>query len=238
MTQAITAQAIDPITHEEYERIMESAREPQPGESSAEADLRGATEIATIGLMRDCMFGASELTNARWSELTRAEDGSGRLDITDRWGIQQAFYLSKMTMRWLDALADARRNFGDVEELVILPADDESLNDLIGNACSRADLRGTCSVDSPRAGMALDLMWSDFTLEQVMMAGRWETTTQFFRFMLRTTDGRSSLERWLGKKYPQDLKTTSMKMRTHSTMGSEQAVTSALPRPQATTQTF
>ena len=65
--------------------------------------------------------------------------------------------------------------------------------------CKTTGLNGTYVADSPRAGITLDLLQSDFTTQQVLLAGRWDNMSTFSRFVFSITGGRTVLEELLGK---------------------------------------
>ena len=206
MTLATTSQRIDPITHEDYERIKETAQQARPGENPEEATLRRAIGIAAIGLMRDAMLqDNAATTTARWSDLEQAPDGSGRLFIrpskTSHTDNAQIAYVSRTTIDALAAMATAQQELGAraSQDDTILPADSETLLKHISDACSSAGLNGTYVADSPRAGTTLDLLSSDFTTRQVMNAGRWDKISAFVRFVCSITGGRTVIEELLGK---------------------------------------
>ena len=196
MTTGTASKNIDPITHEDYERIMQMAQQVRAGENPEEATLRRATSIAAIGLMRDAMLTDDQATTARWSDLEREADGSGILTIS-----HSVAYVSKTTMDALAARATAQKELvaGASQDDTILPADSETLLKHISDACSSAGLNGTYVADSPRAGMTLDLLRLDFTIQQVENAGRWDKMSTFGRFVCSITGGRTVLEELLGK---------------------------------------
>ena len=196
MTTGTASKNIDPITHEDYERIMQMAQQVRAGENPEEATLRRAISIAAIGLMRDAMLTDDQATTARWSDLEREADGSGILTIS-----HPVAYVSKTTMDALAARATAQKELvaGASQDDTILPADSETLLKHISDACSSAGLNGTYVADSPRAGMTLDLLRSDYTIQQVANAGRWDKMSTFGRFVCSITGGRTVLEELLGK---------------------------------------
>ena len=196
MTPANANESIDPITQEDYGRIMQMAQQARSGENPEQATLLRATSIAAIGLMRDAMLTDDQATTARWSDLEREADGSGRLTIS-----HTVAYVSKTTMDALAAMATAQKELGaaTVQDSTILPADSEILLKHISDACSSAGLNGTYGADSPRAGMTLDLLRSEFTIQQVTDAGRWHKMSTFGRFVCSITGGRTVLEDLLGK---------------------------------------
>ena len=196
MTPANANESIDPITHEDYGRIMQMAQQARAEESPEEVTLRRAIGIAAIGLMRDAMLEDDKATTARWSDLEQEADGSGRLTIS-----HTVAYVSKTTMDALAAMASAQRELGaaTAQDNTILPADSEILLKHISAACSSAGLNGTYGADSPKAGMTLDLLRSDSTIQQVANAGRWDKMSTFGRFVCSITDGRTVLEELIGK---------------------------------------
>ena len=189
-------ESIHPIIHDDYESIMQPTQQAQAGASPEQATLQRDTSIAAIGLMRDAMLTDDEATTVRWNDLQTEADGSGRLTISH--GVA---YVSKQTMDSLAAMATSQRELGTApsQDETILPADIETLRKYIGSACSSAGLNGTYGADSPRAGMTLDLLRSDFTIQQVLTAGRWTNMATFGRFVCGITGGRTLLEELLGK---------------------------------------
>ena len=103
----------------------------------------------------------------------------------------------------LAAMATAQKELvaGASQDDTILPADSETLLKHISDACSSAGLNGTYGADSPRAGMTLDLLRSDSTIQQVANAGRgrWDKMSTFGRFVCSITGGPTVLEELLGK---------------------------------------
>ena len=196
MTPANANESIDPITQEDYGRIMQMAQQARAGEIPEQPTLHRATSIAVIGLMRDAMLTDDEATTARWCDLEREADGSGRLTIS-----HTVAYVSKTTMDALAAMVTAQKELGAAasQDDTILPADSETLLKHISDVCSSAGLNGTYVADSPRAGITLDMLQSDFTIQQVANAGRCAKVNTFSRFVCSITGGRTVLEDLLGK---------------------------------------
>ena len=205
MTTATASKNIDPITYADYERIRQTARQARHEESPEEVTLRGAIGIAAIGLMRDAMLEDDEATTALWSDLEQAADGSGLLTIrsseTFHTGEADIAYVSKTTMDALAEMATALQELRAAasQDDTILPADSETLLKHISDVCSSVGLNGTYVAGSPRAGMTLDMLQSDFTIQQVANAGRWDNMSTFGRFVCSIMGGRTVLEELLGK---------------------------------------
>ena len=82
-------------------------------ETPQQAALRGAVNIAAIGLMRDCLLRPSEVTAVRLCDLHREEDGSGQLTIrSSKTGESSFCYVSVKTMNALDVMRSARQALG------------------------------------------------------------------------------------------------------------------------------
>ena len=160
-----------------------------------------AIGIAAIGLMRDAMLEDDEATTALWNDLEQAADGSGLLTIrsseTFHTGEADIAYVSKTTMDALAAMATALQELraAESQDDTILPADSETLLKHISDVCSSAGLNGTYVADSPRAGITLDMLQSDFTIQQVANAGRCAKVNTFSRFVCSITGGTDSPRR-------------------------------------------
>ena len=74
MTTATSSQKtaqMNPITETEYALIVQTAQQARPGETAEEAALRGATDIAAVGLMHDAMLRLRAGAEVRWDHLLR-----------------------------------------------------------------------------------------------------------------------------------------------------------------------
>ena len=82
--------------------ISATAHIPRYREGEAEARLRGITDLAMIGLMRDSLLRRSETAELTWDDLEKERDGSGRIYIahskTDQEGEGAVGYVSPQTM--------------------------------------------------------------------------------------------------------------------------------------------
>ena len=113
---------------------------------------------ALLCLMRDCLLRRSEASDARWRDLVREPDGSGRLTVpyskTDQTGKGAVLFVSEDTMRALKVIrpwptpAVGAKIFG-------WSAGSIARN--ITRLAERAGLKGDYSGHSPRVGMAQDL---------------------------------------------------------------------------------
>ncbi len=93
------------VTAEDFARIQATARRPWPWEDERQAIVRGTTDLAIIGLMRDGLLRVSEAADLTWKDLEEIGDGSGRLTIryskTDQEGEGAVVFVSRQTMGWL-----------------------------------------------------------------------------------------------------------------------------------------
>ena len=75
---------LNPIGEDEYKLIVQYVREsqtPNAWDAPDQATLRGAVDVAAIGIMRDGLLAAKETVATRWSDLRGQADGSGLLTI-------------------------------------------------------------------------------------------------------------------------------------------------------------
>ena len=163
------------LREEDYIRITYASAAPRPWENDRQARLRYVTDMALISLQRDGLLRASEATALTWKDLTEMDDGSGRLYIarskTDQKGEGAFAFVSPQPMGWLRelrALADERESIFGFKR----PA----LARHVAAAAGDADLQGRYGGHSSRIGMAQDLALANFTLPQIMNAGRWKDT--------------------------------------------------------------
>ena len=187
-----------PITESEYELIVQTAQDARPWEKPERAALRAAVDIAAIGLMRDGLLRLREAADARWSQLHRVEDGSGRLTIyvskADRGSV---LYVSPGTMHRLDEMHRIRRETGkDETDDRIFQMGSRQLSRHIRNACSSAGLVGRYGGSSPRIGMIMDLVRSGTSILDVMQAGRWKQPAVPAGFVRNITGGRGAVGQW------------------------------------------
>ena len=202
MTQADTASnpasraTVEPLIHKKYQLIIENTAPPRKRGTTLQAALRYTTDIAAIGLMRDCLLTAHECADARWEHLQRRPDSSGLLTVPSTAGNTaepaEVTYVSEGTMNFLETMLDLRQDMG------IQPTDDRifqigsrQLARRIRDACSSAGLEGYYGGTSPRIGMVVDLALAGFRVIDIMRAGRWQMPSTPVRQILgiNSTDG-------------------------------------------------
>lgn len=183
---------MDPIGESEYAQIVLTAQQARPREKPEEAALRGAEVIAAIGLMRDCLLRPREVLAARWSQLWREEDGSGKLTISQLKTTEFTVgYVSAKTMNALDDMRSARQALGtDDTDDRLFRMNRQLLYRRIRNACSMAGLDGRYGGNSPRIGMVQDMAMAGFSLVMIMNAGRWKSPVIPASLINRTLTGR------------------------------------------------
>ena len=171
---------MSPIRHKDYESIMSVASERRGGESRDAALLRGAVDVAIIGLLRDGMLRCGEAARARWEHLERQMDGGGALLIprskNDQQGEGAVVRVSPERMDALDYMQDIRRalQYERSKRPEIFTLSSTNLYIHVREACEWAGLVIQYGTHSCRIGMAQDLASAGFTVLQVMAAGRWK----------------------------------------------------------------
>ena len=166
-------QQVEGLTVLNLASISAVARMPRDRESVEAAHVRGITDLAMIGLMRDVLLRRSEAAALTWKDLTEEFDGSGRLTIarskTDQEGQGAVGYVSSQTMRWVKEM---RENSSERGTIIGLCA--HQIARRIVSAAAAAGLQGRYGGHSPRIGMAMDLALADVQLPGLMQVGRWK----------------------------------------------------------------
>ena len=173
------AAQMDPIREVHYQAVMASVKKALVGERSGRAELRAALVVALFSVAFDGMLRAGEAEEARWEDVSRRPDGSGRLYVpfskTDQFGVGEYVYLSRRSMKALDNLKEVRR-----KQVVVKAKDDRifqvgprEMLVMVRAACKAAGVEGHFGTQSFRIGMAQELVLAGFGLTLIMQAGRW-----------------------------------------------------------------
>ena len=165
------------LTDEDFARIEVTARRPKAWETERRAYERGTLDLALIGVMRDGLLRAGEAAALRWDDLQEDDDGAGTLYIarskTDQEGQGAVTYVSHQTMRYLRELRELRDP--ETDQAIIFYRDPATLHHRIRKCAQHAGLKGRYGGHSSRIGQALDLALANFSLVQIMNAGRWRS---------------------------------------------------------------
>ena len=189
------------LTEKVFWEIIPVACRPRVGrggslERPETALERGRADIATIGMMRDCLLRVSEASEAVWGDMERDPDGSGTLWIpkskTDQDGEGEVGYISAATMTFLDAMRGPGVAPGDR----VIGLRPNQLSRRIKRAALEAGLGGGFSGHSPRVGMAVDLAESGTSLNRMMNAGRWSSPSMPARYTRRQAAKRNAVARY------------------------------------------
>ena len=146
-------------------------------------DLDERIDLALIRTMRDALLRRAEVARLRWIDIIPAEDGSALVVVGDTPGGAAALYLSPETTRSLHAIRpggatpDAPVFAGDAGE----PISAVEISRRIARAARRAKLDGRWTSESPRLGMAADLLRAGAQLSEVTAAGRWRSEDGLLR---------------------------------------------------------
>ena len=169
------SKVVETITRQRLELIRATTCLPRNGVSPEKARLRGQGDIALISVMRDALLRSAGAREMRYGDITEGEDGSGVLRIHDaRW---QDAYLSADTMEALSTIRGGRS-----DESLVFDMSSWTVQKRIRNAAKYAGLGSAgYNSDSPRLGMAEDLINAGFGLPAVMAAGRWQNPDYLMR---------------------------------------------------------
>ena len=161
------------LTAEDFACIEAMAKRPRPWETEHQALVRGTTDLAIIGAMRDCLLRLSETADLTWDDLTTEPDSSGRLTIrrskTDQEGKGAVGYVSPQTLVWLREMRELT-----MAGPTMFGISSASIYRRIVEAALYAGLEGRYGGHSQRIGMAQDLSRDNVPLHRIMQAGRWK----------------------------------------------------------------
>ena len=183
------------LTAEGLARIEATARRPQPWETERQALVRGTTDLAIVGLMRDAMLRVSEAAAITWDDLDEEEHGSGRLTIThsktDQEGEGAVQFISPQTMEWLKQMRELV-----MDGPTIFGINQKSIYFRIVDATRYAGLEGHYGGHSPRIGMAQDLARANTSMPLLMQAGRWKTPEAPIKYIRKLAAGHNAVAQW------------------------------------------
>ena len=165
------------LTDEDFARIEVTARRPKAWETGHQAYVRGTLDLALIGVMRDGLLRVGEAAALLWADLEEDDDGAGTLYIarskTDQEGQGAVTYVSPQTMRYLRELRELRDP--ETDQAIIFYPDPATLHHRIRRCAQHAGLKGRYGGHSSRIGQAQDLALANFSMVQIMNAGRWRS---------------------------------------------------------------
>ena len=157
-------------------------------ESADRAMRRGLVDIALCSVMSDAGLRRSEASALVWADVTRAEDGSGRLTIrhskTDREGEGAVVAITASAMADLEAMRD-----GAGSEDPVFGLGDQQISRRIKAAAHAAGLGEGFSGHSGRVGMARRMTSNGAPLPVVMRQGRWESERMPARYVRNENAG-------------------------------------------------
>ena len=180
------------LTAEDFARVQATAKRRQPWETEKQALVRGTTDLAIIGVMRDGLLRVSEAAALTWDDLTEEADGTGRFNIgfskTDQEGLGATVYVSQTTMRWLKEMRELV-----MEKATVFGITQGQIYVRIMDAARYAGLQGRYGGHSMRIGMAQDLAWDNKSLAMIMHAGRWTRAESVLDYIRDISVGRNAV---------------------------------------------
>ena len=183
------------LTAEGLARIEATARRPQPWETERQALVRGITDLAIIGVMRDGMLRISEAAAITWDDLEEEEDGSGRLTIThsktDQEGEGAVVFISSQSMDWVKKMRELVMDGPTIFNLA-----PNAIYTRIIDATKYAGMKGRYGGHSPRVGMAQDLGRANTSLPMLMQAGRWKSPAMPAKYIRKMAAGHNAVAQW------------------------------------------
>lgn len=174
------------LTGEALAAIRATAIEPRTGrggrlETAANATRRGLLDIALCAVMADGGLRRSEAAALVWGDVSRADDGSGRVTIrqsnADGEGADAVVVISARAMADLDAI---RSGAGDETRVFGLSA--AQVHRRLKEAAKAAGLGAGFSGQSGRVGMARRMTSNGAPVSVTMNQGRWKSPRMVARY--------------------------------------------------------
>ena len=144
--------------------------------------------MSLVRIMFDGLLRGSDARWVRWGDLSRSGNGSGSLLLrqskTDKFGRGEVTYVSEVAFAYLDLLRDLKRFYGEEvqENDRIFGFGKTKMGSLIRNACADAGLVGRFGMHSMRVGGAQEIALAGLSLPLIMVAGRWSSIDQPYRY--------------------------------------------------------
>ena len=198
----------DPARNGKVKAALKRARRMQGNQSPRQAagltkrDMQKIAPIATLkqlallSLMRDCLLRRSEASAARWRDLSREADRTGRLTIprskTDQEDKEAVLFVTERTM---ERLWEIRPDFPVPGERIF----DWSpgwIGRTIAKLAEAAGLKEDYSGHSPRIGMAQDLARLGASLPEIQNTGRWKSPTMPALYIRNIKAGESAVAKY------------------------------------------
>ena len=171
-----------------------------PHETCEEAELRAATDIAIIALMRDGLLRRVECSEAKWADLETLPDGTGALDIRRRKKRKRRskmpVYVSLHTMVYLLRMLHLRGGPDPELSDPIFGIGGRQISNRIKRAAEMAELPGNYRGHSPRVGMLHDLAVDNAEMPSLMQAGGWSSGQSVMGYLETLMASKSVVAAW------------------------------------------
>lgn len=199
-----------PLDADAYLAITEVACAPRRTrggrmETDREANRRGVTDMAMIGLMRDAMLRRSETAALTWHDFHLERDASATVRIrrskTDQAGEGAVRYVSPEVVEVLETLRIVREDRPDSPIVGLSPS---QICRRIAAAAAAAGLGPGFSGHSPRIGMAVDLARAGISMPMILEAGRWSSERTAMRYVQAVTASRGAVATWYAQQPDDD----------------------------------
>ena len=150
----------------------------------AETRLRDATTMAIVSTMADAGLRRSEAAALTWGQITRADDGSGRIEVrrskTDQEAAGAVVAITAAALRDLDRMAALRGS--RAPDASVFGLCDRTIARRIAAAAKAAGLGDGFSGHSGRVGMAQRMTSNRAPAAAVMRQGRWSSVRMVARY--------------------------------------------------------
>ena len=171
----------DGLRKEHLDAIARTVFAPLGNERAEEAQMRGLRTLALLHLMRVALLRMAEAHALVWSDISEAENGSGRVLIqrskSDQHGKGVLLYVPAQVMNLLAAIRGEAKDHESVFGWSY-----QAMRRRITQAGRRAGLGVWLTGHSARRGAAQELSRKGATMKELQEAGRWDHPEQAARY--------------------------------------------------------
>ena len=189
-----------PLTLERFLVLESRVWRRLPHETWEEAELRAATDIAMIALMRDGLLRRVECAESTWADLEKLPDGTGVLEIRRRKKRKRRskapVYVSLHTMVYLLRMLILRGGPDPESSDPMFGIGGTQISNRIKRAAKMGELPGVYTGHSPRVGMIHDLAMDNAEMPSLMQAGGWSSGESVMGYIATIRASKSVVAAW------------------------------------------
>ena len=184
-----------PLTENDLKAIVATAKRPRQlpsgrWETDEKAEQRGALDIALACLMRDAGLRRGEAAVLQWGDITRLEDGTGRVRVrrskTDQGGEGMTVAIGRRAAEHVEALREEQPG-----SKLVFGLGTRQISNRLRQAAEAAGVPNAEAVTghSGRIGLAQRMVQKGAPMAAIMRQGRWSSTRMVGRYVANLDAG-------------------------------------------------